>query len=141
MEREMEGGKRKIAERIWNLRLSFSALSPLTPCTQLSLLLFQLIFVHSYKSWCLLLKELLRVVTMLELSSASSSSFTSRTSLKNLKMESKLTQEVSSCLSVPACERQTKERLQNICSYYLKSSFASHKTTVATQKVKINEHH
>lgn len=55
---------------------------------------------YFYKSWCLFLRELLRVVTVLEVSSASSSSFTSRTSLKNLKMEWKLIQEVSSCLSV-----------------------------------------
>lgn len=55
-----------------------------------------------YKSWCLYLRELLRVVTVLEVSSASSSSFVSRLLLKNLKMESKLIQEVSSCRSVPA---------------------------------------
>ncbi|KAJ4942493.1 hypothetical protein JOQ06_012359 [Pogonophryne albipinna] len=46
-----------------------------------------------YKSWCLYLRELLRVVTVLEVSSASSSSFVSRLLLKNLKMESKLIQE------------------------------------------------
>ncbi|TDH12669.1 hypothetical protein EPR50_G00049360 [Perca flavescens] len=46
-----------------------------------------------YKSWCLFLSELLRVVTALEVSSASSSSFASRTSVKNLKMVLKLTQE------------------------------------------------
>lgn len=47
------------------------------------------------------------MVTMLEVSSASSSSFNSRTSLKNLKMELKLIQEVSSCRSVPTCKRYT----------------------------------
>lgn len=41
------------------------------------------------------------MVTVLEVSSASSLSFASRTSLKNMKIELKLIQEVSSCLSVP----------------------------------------
>ncbi|CAG5922302.1 unnamed protein product [Menidia menidia] len=41
-------------------------------------------------------RELLRVVTVLEDSSASSSSFASSTSLKNLKMELKLIQEKQS---------------------------------------------
>lgn len=54
------------------------------------------------------MRELLRVVTVLEVSSASSSSFSSRTLLKNLKMEVKLIQEVSSCLSVPTCRRYTQ---------------------------------
>lgn len=52
------------------------------------------------------MRELLRVVTALKGPSALSSSFNSRTSLKNLKMELKLVQEVSSCLSVPKCKRQ-----------------------------------
>lgn len=87
---------------MWNLRLPF-CINPLSPdslssCSKSFLLVF-------YKSWCLFLRELLRVVTVLEVSSASSSSFTSRTSLKNLKIELKLIQEVSSCLSVPADTR------------------------------------
>lgn len=47
------------------------------------------------------------MVTVLEVSSASSLSFASRMSLKNMKMELKLIQEVSSCLSVPTCDRDT----------------------------------
>lgn len=66
------------------------------------------LFLVLYKSWCLLLREPLRVVTALELSSASSPSLAFRTLPKNLKMERKLIQEVSSCLSVPTCGRQTR---------------------------------
>lgn len=65
------------------------------------------VFVDSYNSWCLLLREPLRVVTALEVSSASSPALDSRASAKKRKMESKLFQEVSSCRSVPA--RQTME--------------------------------
>ncbi|MED6282848.1 hypothetical protein CHARACLAT_002528 [Characodon lateralis] len=54
-----------------------------------------------YKSWCLFLREPLRVVTELEISSGSSSSFAFRTSLKNLKMDSKLIQEINA--AVLAC--------------------------------------
>lgn len=61
--------------------------------------------VVSYKFWWLGLREPLRVVTALKGPSALSSS-NSRTSLKNLKMELKLIQEVSSCLSVPKWKRQ-----------------------------------
>lgn len=42
--------------------------------------------------------------------SALSSSFNCRTSLKNLKIELKLIQEVSSCLSVPAREKTDTRR-------------------------------
>lgn len=48
------------------------------------------------------------MVTVLEVSSASSPSFAFRTSLKNVKMDLKLVQEVNSCLSVPTCERETR---------------------------------
>lgn len=58
------------------------------------------------------------MVTALKDPSALSSSFNSRTSLKNLKMELKLIQEVSSCLSVPAREktetRRQKSRVHRI---------------------------
>lgn len=50
------------------------------------------------------------MVTALKDPSALSSSFNSRTSLKNLKMELKLIQEVSSCLSVPAQEKTETNR-------------------------------
>lgn len=63
----------------------------------------------SYKFWWLGLREPLRVVTALKGPSALSSSLNSRTSLKNLKMELKLLQEVSSCLSVPRWKRQRRE--------------------------------
>ena len=112
-EREREREKKKeIAERIWNLSLPFYTIPPLLlircrPPPPLSSCSTSLLLVL-YKSWCLFLRELLRVVTMLEVSSASSSSFASRTSLKNLKMETKLIQEVSSCLSVPTRERNTQ---------------------------------
>lgn len=75
--------------------------------TQLPIYLVQVIFVILYNSWLLVLRKLLRVVTVLEVSSPSSSSFTSRTLLKNLKMELKLIQDVSSCLSVPTWNRYT----------------------------------
>lgn len=55
------------------------------------------------------------MVTVLAFSSASSSSFAFRASVKNLKMDSKLIQEVSSCLSVPADEdTQTRRCLLTV---------------------------
>lgn len=107
LQREREK-KDKIAEGIWNLSLPF-CIAPSDPLPPHSLSSCSKSFLSVfYKSWCLFLRELLRVVTVLEVSSASSSSFTSRTSPKNLKMELKLIQEVSSCLSVPTCKRHTQ---------------------------------
>ena len=99
--------KNKIAERIWNLSLPFRNAPPDPSPPHSPSSCSKSVWSVFYKSWCLLLRELLRVVTMLEVSSISSSSFTSRTSLKNLKMELKLSQEVSSCLSVPINKRHT----------------------------------
>lgn len=53
------------------------------------------------------------MVTMLEVSSASSSLFASRTLLKKLKMELKLIQGVNSCLSVPARHKQKHQSAQD----------------------------
>lgn len=69
------------------------------------------------------MRELLRVVTVLEVSSISSSSFNSRTSLKNLKTELKLIQEVSSCLSVPTWKKTHGHRDTNICMSELHKTF------------------
>lgn len=80
--------------------------SPLRHLVTFSLLCFSK-SVALYKSWCLFLRELLRVVTVLEVSSASSPSLASRTSSKKVKIEWKLFQDVSSCLSVPKWKRQT----------------------------------
>lgn len=114
LQREREEKENKTAERTWSLSLP-SCVAPSDPSQSRSLSSssksFLLLF---YKSWCLLLRELLRVVTVLDVSSASSSSFTSRTSLKNLKMELKLIQEVSSCLSVPACKRHTNRSVSRV---------------------------
>lgn len=100
---EKDGGRLQREKIDGTVSLSFciAPSDPLPPTTSCS----TSFFVVFYNSWCLVLRELLRVVTVLEVSSASSSSFNSRTSLKNLKMELKLNQEVSSCLSVPKCKR------------------------------------
>lgn len=92
---------------IWYLD-TFSAFPLQSLATTRLFLLFQVIFAVFYSSWCLVLRELLRVVTVLEESPASSSSFNSKTSLKNVKMELKLIQEVSSCLSVPGKDTETQ---------------------------------
>lgn len=98
--RRRRGRKKIIAEEIWNPHPRSLVTPSRSSCSKSFLSVL-------YKSWCLFLRELLRVVTVLEVSSASSSSFASRTSLKNLKMVLKLTQEVSSCRSVPTCKRHT----------------------------------
>lgn len=82
--------------------------------TPVPLHLFPVISFVFYNSWCLVLRELLRVVTVLEVSSISSPSFNSSTSLKNLKTELKLIQEVSSCLSVPTWKKTHGHRETNI---------------------------
>lgn len=96
-----EGKKQEGAEILASLSVARTSdpLPPLPPPSSKSMLSVL------YKSWCLFLRELLRVVTMLGVSSASPSSFASRTWLKNPKMESKLIQEVNSCLSVPTCKK------------------------------------
>lgn len=72
---QKEGKKQEGAEILASLSVARTSdpLPPLPPPSSKSMLSVL------YKSWCLFLRELLRVVTMLGVSSASPSSFASRT--------------------------------------------------------------
>lgn len=136
---EKRRGEKK--QRIWDLSLPawmppplWSLGSPSLSSCPKSLLL------ALYKSWCLFLRELLRVVTVLEVSSASSSSFASRTSLKNLKMELKLIQEVSSCLSVPTCRRHTDTHMHEFTNCFLTPSSAHGYTDIIQDVAPLSIH-
>lgn len=96
----MKKKKKKTADRLWTSTFDSNLPTSLSH-TSKTCVYSKVMSVPHYRSWCLFLWELLRVVTVLEFSSCSSSSFAFRASLKNLKMDLKLIQEVSSCLSVP----------------------------------------